>query len=120
MKAFWGSIVLFAALLSFLFFNAQYIRKSATFLQETADAMQIPAQRNQKLEEIEAFWKTNRKWAAMSMRHDDLDRIDELLTSLRWAQDAQEEDIFSYYRDQLQSILSEFDLNEQLSFDSVF
>lgn len=119
MKAFWGSLLLFAALLSFVLFNARYVHESTAYLQEATDAMRVPSQRNERLDELETFWKSNRKWAALSMTRDDLDRIDELITSLRWAQDTQNEESFAYYRDLLEAVVEEFNLNERLSFESI-
>lgn len=120
MKAFWGSLLLFAALISFVLFNAQYVHQSVAYLRATSEQLTEPSQQKSALEELEAFWESHRPWLATSIRHSELNDVSELIVSLKWAYDTQSTDDFERNRLLLRDAADELERSERLSFESIF
>lgn len=120
MKAFWGSLLLFTALLSFVLFNAQFVHQSAIGLRAAAEQLNEPSQQKSALEELESFWNAHRPWLATSIRHSELNDVSELIVSLKWAYDTQSNDDFERNRLLLRDAADELERSERLSFESIF
>jgi len=120
MKAFWGSVLLFTALLSFVLFNARYVHQSTDYLRFAAEQLTEPSQQKSALEELEAFWNAHRPWLATSIRHSELNDVSELIVSLKWAYDTQSTDDFERNRLLLRDAADELERSERLSFESIF
>ena len=120
MKAFWISLILFSLLLVGIFWNAHYVRESESYLTELVVSLGDAEEREESMDELEEFWEKNKKLFGLSVGFRDIDRVSEIITSLRWAQDYGLEAEFQKYRTLLLDAIEEITRNEKLSLGNIF
>ncbi len=120
MKVFWASIILFSALLSCVIFNACYIQKLEDRVTYFIDSLEKPVSRETHLSELEAYWYSHRDWLSLSVAYREVERLNELITEMRWAHEEQKEEEFQKYRSLFSDAIQEIADSEKISFNSVF
>ncbi len=120
MKAFWASIVLFTLLITAVAVNADYIHRITNNLVVFAEELEAADGRSERLDQLENRWNRSRTWIALSVKQSDLNKIDELIVTLRWAHDTQNEEAFLKYRALLMQTAKEFNRTERLSLQNIF
>ena len=117
---FWVSLTLFLVLLAGIFWNIHYIHKSEAYLTDLVNSLEDTEGREEKLCELEAFWKKHRDRFGLSVGFRELDHFGEVLQELRWAHDFSSEAEFQKYRALLSDAIEEITRNEKLSLGNIF
>ena len=120
MKAFWISLILFALLLSGIFWNAYYIHQSERTLTDLVTRLEASEAREELLPELERFWEKNRDLFGLSVGFRELDQFEEILIELRWAHEIGDEAEFQRSRALLLDTIKEISRNEQISMGNIF
>lgn len=85
MKALIISLILFSLLIFCTVTNAVFINDSASFIADSAKKLQSCDDCDETISELEDHWKKNRPLIGLSIPHNQLDKISDLIISLRIA-----------------------------------
>ena len=120
MKVFWISLALFLLLLAGIFWNAHYIRESEAYLSELVTSLETIEGREERILELEQFWKKHKSLFGLSVSFRELDHFGEVLAELRWAHDHGLETEFQKNRALLLDAIEEITRNEKISVGNIF
>ena len=113
-------IALFVLLSVCVFINADFIGKCCNFIDRSADELKNPESREQIIGELERFWKDRRDLIGLSVRDDELDRIENIIIRLRTAYEEGNEYDFEKCRAELKNAAVSIGRKEKLSVGSLF
>ena len=99
MKAWIISLFLFAAMLAVIIGNAIYVRHVTEHVVQELQSLSVSDPFSaERLERLDAYWQHHKKYVALSISYRELDRLCEMLLSLRVAQDEKNAVNFELYR----------------------
>ena len=79
-------------LLSAILCNCIYMHRNADYIYSTVDSISSEDDSEDRISALEAFWQRNKKYIALSVSFQDIDKIDDLISNLRSAYDSSNTD----------------------------
>ena len=121
MKAWIISLVLFILLLGLIIGNAVYIHRVAARLCEISDSLVFDEEETEaRFEMLEAYWERNRAFIALSISYRELDRVAEMMISLRSAYETKNASDFEEYRRLFRDVADEISRFERFSVENLY
>jgi len=91
MRSFIISLILFIVVILCIILNAAYVTKSCKQLDHLSQEISAGNNRNANIQEISEYWKNNRSMLGLSIRMNEIERMNDLIESLRASYSAQNE-----------------------------
>ena len=120
MRAFISALLLFALLISAVVINSIYINSACDNLGYLAEKLAAAQDREPLIKEIKEIWNKNLPYFNLSIRTNELERMNDLIESLDASHKAQNEAEFQKYCILIADLAEEFACYERLSLRSVF
>ena len=120
MKSFWGSVILFAAIILAVVINGIYIIYVSESLLGYANKLKEEKDPAALLEELQDFWDYNRTFLSLSIDTTTIDEVEKIILSLSASHQMGERYEFEKYRVHLVESAEEISRLERLRFENIF
>ena len=114
------SIILFLALSATIILNAIFISDTRRYLIDAAEDIKSAYRRDERIEELERFWKSRRGTAGLSVSDVILDQTANIIICIKCANEAENEAEIQKYCTLLADSADNIGRNERLSIDNLF
>ena len=88
MKDILSVILLTVFVVSVISCNCFYMRQNSDYIYSTVDSISTEEESEEKISSLERFWKDNKKYIALSIGFQEMDKIEDLISNLRSAYDS--------------------------------
>ncbi len=120
MKSFLLSLALLALVITGVCVNRIYISHAADVINGTVSQLDLKDDSKESLEKLERYWEKHQKYIGLSVSYRELDHLGEMLISLRWAYDTENEAEFEKYRALTFDAVEEITRMERFSIENLF
>ena len=120
MRSFITAILLFVILIASVTANALYINSVCSKIDATAESLTNASNKQALISELKSLWKKNVKIFNLSIRVNEIERMNDLIESLSASYDAQNDAEFKKYCTLISELAQDLAHYETLSFRSIF
>ena len=119
MRSLIATIILFSLLVGSVIINAIYVDSVCDKIKISADALKTSFQKEELLSELKSIWSKNKSYLNLSIRTNEIERMNDFIESLSASHNANNEAEFQKYCILISALAEEFSLYESVSLDSI-
>ena len=119
MKALVATLVLFALLVGAVIANSIYVDSVCSKIKKSADELKSATQKEQLISSLKALWKKSKPILSLSIRANEIERMNDFIESLEASHNAQNDAEFQKYCTLISALAEEFASYERISANSI-
>jgi len=120
MRSFIATLLLFFLLVGSVVVNSIYVSSVCEKLENMANALKSSTQREPLISQLKSIWHSNSSYLNLSIRTNEIERMNDLIESLAASHNAKNEAEFQKYCILISALASDFSNYEKFSFHSIF
>ena len=119
MRSFIATVILFSLLVGSVAVNAIYVNSVCEKMENLANELKASTEKASLIAELRSLWSKNSAYLNLSIRTDEIERMNDLIESLNASHNAQNDAEFQKYCILIAALAQEFSRYEGISFDSI-
>ena len=120
MKALTATLILFALLIGVVVANSIYVRSVSQKIGDIAEDLKTASSKEDAISNLKSIWHRNKPYLNLSIRANEIERMNDLIEALEASYNAQNEAEFQKYCILISELAEEFSHYETISPNSVF